>query len=1185
MRRSNHIFNTLFFICLFTMSALAHNSIEFVQNKGQWDGPFLFKAKTPLSTIFLEQHTITYLMEDIANAVKLEAAKHGVADVNSNYNFYAYKMNFVNALSSVSVKQSKVQNHYYNYFLGADSSRWKTELHPSLALDYIGMYDGIDIHIASEKGNIKYDCIVAPHANAAQIVLEYVGLQHMQIQKGNLVLKTSLGNVTELKPYAYQFIEGAKKIVPCVYHLENNKITYEFPNGYDENVTLIIDPTVVFATFTGSTADNWGFTATYDNQGNFYAGGFVSDQGYPTTTGAFQINYAGGNFTVGVPYPCDISISKFNAAGSALIYSTYLGGASNEQPHSMFVDNANNLVVVGRTYSINFPVTPNAYDVSQNGGADFTVTKFNSTGTALVGSTYLGGTGDDVVNGTAVETAFVDLKYNYGDDARSEVIVDNAGNIYVAGATMSSNFPVTTTAIKNTLTGAQDGVVFKLNPSLTTLMWSTYLGGSNADAAYVLALNIQQNKLYVAGGTKSSDFPNSANVLWPTYQGGIADGFITLFQNGGSYPMLKSTFIGQSNYDQCYGIQVDLENNVYAMGQTLGGSFPVSAGVYNNPNSSQFIIKLDSNLSSNLRSTVFGSGSPTSVNISPVAFLVDTCQNVYISGFGGTLGICPNQSNCTGMPTTANLPLPLKNTTDGNDFYFFALSKNFVNLLHGSYYGRVSLINGYGEHVDGGTSRFDKSGVIYQAICGNCGGAQSPPLPTTAGSWSVTNQSNNCNLAAIKIAFQLGSVNAGANANPTAKGCPPFTVNFQNSSTNAVSYEWNFADGSPTNTAATPSHTFLNPGVYNVRLIAINPDACKVRDTSFVTITVDSNQINANFNVVVTDSCGPYRVSITNTSAFSNTPNSSSFTKFFWSFGDGTSFIGQNPGTHNYPDTGTYSIRLIMRDSTSCNSPDTLIKTIKINGKRVQALFNMPDSICLTNSIVLNSLAINANSFTWRFGDGSTSSISPIVKTYTNVGTYTVTLIAVNLATCNKVDSIQKIIKVRPKPKADFTYTPTTVIPNTPYNFINTSTNAVSFSWSFGDGEFSTLVNPIHLYKRKGTFQVCLIAKSAAGCADTLCKSVSADVNTKLDVPTGFSPNGDGFNDILFVRGGGIETMSFKVFNRWGELVFETTDITIGWDGTYKGQAQEMDAYAYVLSATFVDGSSQSKSGNVTLIR
>jgi gliding motility-associated-like protein len=112
-----------------------------------------------------------------------------------------------------------------------------------------------------------------------------------------------------------------------------------------------------------------------------------------------------------------------------------------------------------------------------------------------------------------------------------------------------------------------------------------------------------------------------------------------------------------------------------------------------------------------------------------------------------------------------------------------------------------------------------------------------------------------------------------------------------------------------------------------------------------------------------------------------------------------------------------------------------------------------------------------------------------------------------------------------------------------------------------------------------------LIAKSAAGCADTLCKSVSADVNTKLDVPTGFSPNGDGFNDILFVRGGGIETMSFKVFNRWGELVFETTDITIGWDGTYKGQAQEMDAYAYVLSATFVDGSSQSKSGNVTLIR
>jgi hypothetical protein len=189
-------------------------------------------------------------------------------------------------------------------------------------------------------------------------------------------------------------------------------------------------------------------------------------------------------------------------------------------------------------------------------------------------------------------------------------------------------------------------------------------------------------------------------------------------------------------------VQVDKQNRVYAMGQTLGGSFPVTAGVYSNPGSSQFIIKLDSNLTSNIYSTVYGSGVSNVTNISPVAFRVDTCEQVYISGWGGPLA--GNGGNTVGMPVTATTAV--KPTTDGQDFYFMVLSKDANALLYGTFYGANTL----GEHVDGGTSRFDRNGVVYQGICAGCGGSSA--FPTTPGAWSNTNNSSvptaNCNYGA-----------------------------------------------------------------------------------------------------------------------------------------------------------------------------------------------------------------------------------------------------------------------------------------------------------------------------------------------------------------------------------------------------------------------------------------------------
>lgn len=1167
--------------------------IEFVKNEGQWEGNFAYKATTGNGDIYLEPNAFNIILGAPGNIEKIQKHKLGPDEERTLY-FHRYRMIFEGANKTPEIIGDKAQKHYYNYYLGNDQSKWKTGIHPNLAVDYKNLYNNIDLHVASSNGMLKYDLIVNPGGDISKVAIRYDGAEKLKTKDKKLLVYTSVGTVEELKPYAFQYIDGERKTVECRFKVKDDIVTYYFPDGYDNSQALIIDPTIVFSTFSGSSYDNWGFTATYDQQGNFYAGGIVSNAsggtGFNYTTGAFQTTFGGGDQVSGSRYPCDISIQKFNDVGTSLIYATYLGGSSNEQPHSLIVDANNNLIVCGRTYSANYPVATNAYDGSHNGGGDIVLTKFNSTATALLGSTYVGGSGDDVVNYDAEEFVAGGLKHNYGDDARSEVIIDNQGNVYVAACTKSTNFPVTSNAYQSALAGGsgQDAVVFKMNPNLTSMTWCTYIGGTSDDAAYVLALDNTQTQLYVAGGTMSSNFPSTPGTLWPTFQGGT-DGFILRFQNGGSYALQRGTFIGRSGYDQCYGIQVDMQNNVYAMGQTLGGSFPVSTGVFSVPNSSQFIIKLDNDLTNNLVSTVYGSGTSTATNISPVAFLVDTCDNVYISGWGGDIYTSAGQTLPPGVGTTHNMPLssgppstrtPHQGTTDGADFYFIVLSRDFKNLIYSTYFGGSTSTP---EHVDGGTSRFDKNGVVYQAICASCG-SSTTGFPTTTGVYSPTDKSGNCNLAALKIAFNLGAVNAVAKAEPNTTVCLGDPIKFNTTgSSNATDFEWDFGDGVGTSTGASPVYTYSKAGTFQVMLVAINPDACKTRDTVFLNVIVDSNSIDADFDVVPTDSCKPYRAAFTNNSRYGSNPNSATFT---WYFGDATNYTGKNPPDHDYADTGTYEIMLIMKDPNACNSPDTIIKTISFNNSYVAAGFEGPELICEKTGVLFTNSSTNAASYLWKFGDGGTSMLGSPSYTYDTAGTYTIKLFSYNPATCNQVDSIEKTISVAGTPIANFSHAPVIPVTNEPITFTNTSQFADSYIWDFGDGTSSKLETPRpKLFKRTGTYTVCLQALNKAGCSDTICRKVDADVYPLADVPTGFSPNGDGKNDILYVRGAGIDQMNLKIYNRWGEMIFESTDLSIGWDGTYKNKPQPVEAYAYVLNVTFIDGTTFYKKGNVTLLR
>ncbi len=1160
--------------------------IEYIENQGQWVGDFKYKALTERGDFYVKNNGFRVVLADGNNKPQIHAYRHGAQFTEPKLTYYTYDMNFVNSNPNTSFTHSKKQSHYYNYYLGNDAKSWKSGIYPSLNVDMLNVYNGIDVHMYSDQGNIKYDYVIHAGANYNDIKVQYDGTQGISVKDGKLFIKTSLGEVTEMKPYTYQFINGEKKEIGCNYKIKDeNIVSFEVGKGYNPTLDLYIDPTLIFCTFTGSTADNWGFTATYDTLGMFYAGGVTSGIGYPVTLGVYQPTYGGGG-AGGNGFQCDASFSKFSSNGTTLLFATYLGGSNNDQPQSMIVDGNGNLGIAGRTYSVNFPTSAGCYDNTANGGADMFVAVLNSTGTALVGSTYIGGAAEDGVNFNVGFAVYGGVKHNYGDDARTEIIVDNTGRWYVAGCTQSSNFP-TVNPTQNTNAGGQDAVVFEMSNNCSNLIWSTYMGGNANDAAYVLSLDKNtQNFLYVGGGTESANFPSTPGTYLSTYQGGTVDGYLLRF-DANSKALLAGTFIGTNQYDQVYGVQTDDSNHVYATGQTMG-AFPVSpAGVYSNPGSSQFVIKLNSALAGPpIFSTVYGSGTTVFTNISPTAFLVDKCENIYVSGWGGPTAGSPGNTNNMPLSNTPGF-LPIQNTTDGSDFYFIVFSKNAQNLLYATYFGQNGIApNGLGgEHVDGGTSRFDPNGVVYQAICANCGGGIVFPTQP-AGVYSINNPSPNCNLAALKIAFDLLNPDAVAAAAGPLYGCVPFQVTFQNNSTSATSFSWDFGDGSPLDfSAVPPPHTYNAAGIYTVTLIASNPNGCTVNaDTTQLVVTVIDDSMFPGFTFIKIDSCGPFSIQITNTSSYNNGIPSGTAT-YTWDFGDGTTYTGQFPPVHNYPAPATYTITLTMTDPDACNNPATAQVVVDFSTSIVKSAFIMPDSVCLPALIGFIDQSTNATTWNWIFGDGNTSNIQNPTNNYLSIGTYTIFLVSGNPNTCNLFDTSSKVLTVLSTPVADFTWSPNPPEPNTPNVFTNLSTGATKYLWDFGDGTTGTNKDEIHIYDKDGTYTVCLTATNEYGCRDTVCKSVRGIVVPLVDVPSGFSPNGDGINDIVYVKGYGIAKMTFRIFNRWGEKVFESTEKSKGWDGRYKGVMQEMEAYAYTLAVEFFDGTKANKKGNITLLK
>lgn len=445
--------------------------IDFIENKGQWVPEAKFRAGVPDGAMFITDKGFVYnyasredlnKMEEHGDAThKHDGGEHKQAGNKSgDIRYHAYKVNFDGANANPKYVSTDKRANYNNYFIGNDRSKWASHVGLYGKVTQQNIYNGIDAQVYSSKNSLKYDFVVSPGADVKQIKLSFEGVTPELKPDGSIYIKTSVNEVTELAPYSYQIINGQEKAVKSNFKLEKGHLSFEFPEGYDETQTLVIDPVLVFATFSGGGggggSNNYGFSTTYDALGNLYAGAECYTIGWPTTAGAFQQNFGGNR---------DVGVNKYNASGSALVYSTYYGGSQFEVPNAMKVNGLGELVVVGSTNSNNLPMPlTGSYDPTLSGAEDMFVAHFSADGATLIGASYLGGSGNEPFQlgfqgGTLAAGAVTEVLSNgsFYDNRSSqlspmELTFDAADNIWIVGNTNSADIDIIGASSQNTYT-------------------------------------------------------------------------------------------------------------------------------------------------------------------------------------------------------------------------------------------------------------------------------------------------------------------------------------------------------------------------------------------------------------------------------------------------------------------------------------------------------------------------------------------------------------------------------------------------------------------------------------------------------------------------------------------------------------------------------------------------------------
>ena len=577
-----------------------------------------------------------------------------------------------------------------NYFLGKDPKQWRTNVPNYGKVQFEGVYPGVNLVYYGNQRELEYDFVVAPGADPSVIQLGFAGAERVGLdQSGELKLLTSAGEVRWHKPIVYQEIGDARQIVDGHY-IQRDKDTVGFEvASYDSRYPLVIDPTFAYSTYLGGSSSDTGFSVAVDSSGNAYVTGLTGSTDFPTahplqatlaSTGSsnafiaklnatgdglvystylggsgggslsegdwgsgIAVDPAGNVYVTGFTFSSDFPttpgafqttvngtgvqfVAKLNAAGNALIYSTYLGGSNQFgsflSAPVIAIDSSGNAYIAGGTFSSDFP-TVNATQPNYGGGGDCFVTKLNPIGSGLLYSTYLGGTNQDqcgsiavdstgeaFVTGTALSTTFTftssvgkgtgfvtklnnsggiafstqlgGISGNHGDAGGGAVALDSAENVYLAGTTNATDFPTTLNAFQTTFGGGNtDGYVMKLDSSGAHILFASYLGGSSGDGCGGIALD-PSGKIFVTGNTNSQDFPASGDAPQQFFGGGNSDAFVAEIDplSTGSGTLVYASYLGGSGPDHGFSIAVDAAGSAYVAGNSGSPDFPTTIGSF-----------------------------------------------------------------------------------------------------------------------------------------------------------------------------------------------------------------------------------------------------------------------------------------------------------------------------------------------------------------------------------------------------------------------------------------------------------------------------------------------------------------------------------------------------------------------------------------------------------------------------
>ncbi|MCI0392452.1 MAG: SBBP repeat-containing protein [Acidobacteria bacterium] len=644
--------------------AFAKLPMRFELNQGQTDSQVKFIARGPGYGLFLTPNEATLRLRHENRGSRIEdrgsPPRSSIFDPRPS----VLRMRLAGANPAPKITGLDELPGKTNYFTGQDRSRWRANVPSFARVKYENVYKGVDLVYYGNQGQLEYDFIVAPGADPSAIRLAIDGAEKIEIDaSGDLALHTPGGLLRQLKPRVYQEENGTRREIPSRYTILDPRSSILDPQvafevgDYDATKPLIIDPVLVYSTYLGGSGIDEGASIAVDPAGQVYVAGFTESLDFPLANAA-QSSARGGQ---------DAFVAKLNAAGTQLIYATYLGGSGQDNAVSIATDAAGAAYVTGFTASPNFPAL-NAVQPVRKGPNNSFVTKLNPAG-GVIYSTYLGGSradfgssvtadaaGNVYVTGitaspdfpmaNALQPAFGGVSDVYvakldssgarllfstylggaATDGGTSVAVDSAGNVYVAGVTNSADLRTVNPLQSRNGGGLSDSFVAKLNPIGSELVYATYLGGSRVDRIFRLAVDAAGNA-YVTGDTDSSDFP-TANAQQPSMGGGT-DAFVAKINPTGS-ALVYSTYLGGDRIDGGAGIAVDPSGNVTVTGYTSSANFPTFRPVQqtNGAGSSDaFVARLDQQGLLNYSTYLGGRGSDTGFGVA-----VDASGNTYVMG-------------------------------------------------------------------------------------------------------------------------------------------------------------------------------------------------------------------------------------------------------------------------------------------------------------------------------------------------------------------------------------------------------------------------------------------------------------------------------------------------------------------------------------------------------------------------